>query len=49
MVESVKYFVQKDDEEATAVAFEAFDNLAESGAPVLFDHLPILVPMMVAS
>lgn len=46
MVESVKYFVSKDDEEAAAVAFEAFDNLAESGAPVLFDQLQLLVPMM---
>lgn len=46
MVDVVKKSIVLGDEEAAVVAFEAFDSLADSPAPVISMHIPILVQLM---
>lgn len=46
MVEAVKRSIQEGNEEGAAIAFEAFDNLAESPFPVIVPHIPIILALM---
>lgn len=46
MVAAVRQAVYSGNDEAASVAFEAFDELAESEAQVLVQHIPIIIQLM---